>query len=55
MLGLPSGYFIAEHLNMGAIGYWLGILIGLSFAAVLLIKRLYKLSNEALVTPPSFN
>jgi Na+-driven multidrug efflux pump len=45
---------IAEYIGMGAVGYWLGILIGLSFAAVLLIKRLYKLSNEALVTPPNF-
>ena len=55
ILGLPSGYVIAEYWGMGAVGYWLGILIGLSFAAVLLIKRLYKLSNEALVTAPNFN
>ena len=55
IVGLPSGYVIAEYLGMGAVGYWLGILIGLSFAAVLLIKRLYKLSNEVLVNPPNFS
>lgn len=48
ILGLPSGYYLAEHQGMGAAGYWLGILIGLSFAAVLLIRRLIRVTHHAL-------
>lgn len=48
LLGLPSGYYLAEHQAMGAAGYWLGILIGLSFAAVFLVRRLIRVTNHAL-------
>lgn len=48
VLGLPSGYVMAEFIELGAIGYWLGILIGLSFAAVLMIRRLKALSQHAM-------
>lgn len=48
ILGLPSGYYLAEHQALGAAGYWLGILIGLSFAAVLLIRRLNRVTNHAI-------
>lgn len=48
LVGLPSGYFIAEHWALGATGYWLGILIGLSLAAVLMIRRLKVLSQHAM-------
>lgn len=48
LLGLPSGYYMAEHQGLGAAGYWFGILIGLSFAAVLLIRRLIRVTNHAL-------
>ena len=48
LIGLPSGYYLAEHEAFGAAGYWLGILIGLSFAAVLLIRRLIRVTQHAL-------
>jgi len=48
ILGLPCGYYLAEHLAYGAAGYWLGILIGLSFAAVLLIHRLIRVTSHAI-------
>ena len=48
LIGLPSGYYLAEFESMSAGGYWLGILIGLSFAAVLLLRRLIRVSNDAL-------
>lgn len=48
VLGLPAGYWLAEHQGFGAGGYWYGILIGLSLAAVLLIHRLIRVSNHAL-------
>ncbi|MDH3710559.1 MAG: MATE family efflux transporter [Cyclobacteriaceae bacterium] len=39
LLGLPSGYLLGFGLGMGAQGVWLGLLIGLSVAAVLLYWR----------------
>lgn len=48
LLGLPVGYWLAEYQGFGAGGYWYGILIGLSLAAVLLIHRLIRVSNHAL-------
>lgn len=48
ILGLPSGYYLAEYREFGAAGYWLGILIGLSFAAVLLIRHLIRVTQHAL-------
>ncbi len=53
ILGIPSGYYLAEYQGFGAAGYWLGILIGLSFAAVLLIRRLIRVTQYDLapITP----
>jgi hypothetical protein len=39
---------MAEYQGFGASGYWLGILIGLSFAAVLLVRRLIRVTQNAL-------
>lgn len=47
VIGLPCGYYLAEHQQRGAAGYWIGILIGLSFAAVLLITRLHRVTRHA--------
>ena len=41
-IGIPSGYFFAFHLNMGAQGMWLGFISGLTFAAVFLSARFLK-------------
>ena len=48
VVGIPSGYYMAEYQGFGASGYWLGILIGLSFAAVLLVRRLIRVTQNAL-------
>jgi len=50
VLGIPIGYYLAEVEQQGAAGYWIGILIGLSFAAVLLVRRLIRVTNHALST-----
>ena len=44
ILALPVGYVLGFSLNMGAIGIWIGLLTGLTIAAVLLYIRFNKLS-----------
>ncbi|MFC3414153.1 MATE family efflux transporter [Algoriphagus hitonicola] len=48
VLGLPLGYFLAFELEMGAVGVWYGLLIGLSITAVVLFYRFHKLSLRQL-------
>ncbi|WP_297335528.1 MATE family efflux transporter [Algoriphagus sp.] len=48
VLGLPLGYFLAFELEMGAVGIWYGLLIGLSITAVVLFYRFHKLSQREL-------
>ncbi|TAE24994.1 MAG: MATE family efflux transporter [Cytophagales bacterium] len=45
-MSLPLGYWLAFPLNMGAVGVWLGLLIGLTIAAILLTYRFFKLANR---------
>lgn len=57
MLALPSSYFYAFVLNLGAVGVWYGYLTGLGTAALLLTLRLQwllkkmKNSHISIVTP----
>lgn len=44
ILALPVGYVLGFSLNMGASGIWIGLLTGLTIAAVLLYIRFNKLS-----------
>ena len=47
IFGLPIGYYLTYHgINepMGAGGVWIGMIVGLTIAAVLLINRLRKIS-----------
>ncbi len=39
VINLPAGYFFAFVLGLGAPGLWMGLILGLSVAAVLLIRR----------------
>ncbi len=41
IIGLPISYALAFPLGMGAIGLWLGLVIGLAVAAVLLLWRFW--------------
>jgi MATE family multidrug resistance protein len=45
VIGLPSGYFFAFILDMGAAGMWLGVIAGLSFAAIFLSTRFLRRAN----------
>ena len=40
VIGLPLGYVLAEHVNFGPDGYWIGLIAGLAAGAVLLFARL---------------
>ena len=44
IVGLPVSYFLAFTLDMGGIGIWLGLVVGLSVAAVLLMWRFWRKS-----------
>lgn len=39
LIGIPSGYFLAFHFEMGAAGIWIGFIIGLSTSALFLSFR----------------
>jgi len=43
VIALPVGYILAFHYNMGIMGVWLGLLIGLTISAILLSSRFYML------------
>ena len=45
-MSLPLGYLLAFPLKMGAVGVWLGLLIGLTIAAILLTYRFFRLANR---------
>jgi len=46
VIGLPTGYILAFHFDMGAPGIWLGLIIGLTLASVFLINRFLKMSRK---------
>lgn len=39
LVGFPTGYYLAEIQQMQVQGYWIGMIFGLSTAAVLLLRR----------------
>ncbi|MEK2645852.1 MATE family efflux transporter [Bdellovibrio sp. BCCA] len=48
IMGLPLGYVLAFHLGVGPVGIWIGLLIGLIFASILLTWRFHILSRRYL-------
>lgn len=44
VIGLPVGYLLCFHFNLGSNGIWTGLLLGLSMAAILIFFRFRKLS-----------
>lgn len=46
IMGLPLGYLLAFHLGVGPVGIWIGLLIGLIFASILLTWRFHILSRR---------
>ena len=46
VIGLPAGYILAFHFDMGAPGIWIGLIIGLTLASVFLINRFLKMAKR---------
>lgn len=53
VMSLPLGYWLAFGLHLGAVGVWLGLLIGLTIAAILLTYRFFRLANRYRVSEPA--
>lgn len=49
LVGFPMGYYMAEHMGYQANGYWMGLIAGLSSAAILLLHRWYRLTHSILL------
>ena len=42
LIGIPAGYVLGFPFGMGGIGLWLGLVIGLAFAATLMMGRFWR-------------
>jgi len=47
VVGIPAGYYLAEYQGFEVKGYWIGMILALTIAAVFLMKRWITLSNLA--------
>lgn len=48
VIGLPSGYILGIRWNLGVTGVWLGLFIGLTASALMMIGRFYRISKVGL-------
>jgi multidrug resistance protein, MATE family len=46
MVGMPIGWWLAFHMGLGARGIWMGLIAGLSMAALLLFVRFWRSSHR---------
>lgn len=46
LVGFPISYFLGKEAVLGSLGIWIGLLSGLTFAAIMLYWRFNKLSNK---------
>jgi MATE family multidrug resistance protein len=46
LIGFPICYYLGLETNLGAIGIWIGLLVGLTVSAIMLYLRFQKLSNN---------
>ncbi|WP_019241822.1 MULTISPECIES: MATE family efflux transporter [Bacillus] len=53
IIGLPTGYLFAHFTNMGAYGYWIGLIVGLAIGAISLAIRLIYIQKKKFVTKVS--
>ncbi|WP_026701291.1 MATE family efflux transporter [Salibacterium aidingense] len=53
LLGLPAGYLLAAHTNLGPFGWWLGITVGLTSAATGFFIRLKIVQHRHASVPQS--
>ena len=53
LIGIPLGYVLCFKAGFGAEGIWIGLLLGLSVASVLLYVRFLRMANQVIFTPKS--
>ncbi|PIC80847.1 MATE family efflux transporter [Sporosarcina sp. P18a] len=46
LIGLPTGFVLARYSELGAYGYWVGLIVGLAVGAVILSFRLRYIQNK---------
>ena len=46
VIGLPSGYLLANYTSLGPYGYWMSLIIGLTTGAVFLLIRMLSLQKK---------
>lgn len=46
VIALPVGYYLAQHTSLGAFGYWIGLITGISINASSLLWRLYLVQRK---------
>lgn len=46
VIGLPFGYLLALYTDMGAFGYWIGLIVGLAVGAICLSTRLWYIQKD---------
>lgn len=49
IIGIPSGYLLAFHFKLNAVGIWLGFIIGLTFSAVFLCARFLRMAKLGVI------
>ncbi|MEC2072359.1 MATE family efflux transporter [Alkalihalophilus marmarensis] len=49
LIGLPTGYILANYTEFGPFGYWIGLITGLAVCAAALLWRLYTVEKQAKV------
>lgn len=46
VIGIPVGYLFTYRFGMGAVGMWLGLILGLTFASIFLQLRFFKITRQ---------
>jgi multidrug resistance protein, MATE family len=49
-IGFPTGYVLAFHFGLGALGLWYGLAAGLTTVAVLMTWRFHRMSRRAVTS-----
>jgi MATE family multidrug resistance protein len=55
VVGIPASYLFGFMLGLNGIGVWLGLVVGLGVAALLLNARFWTTTLKALMPAPSVN
>ncbi|MCA0969756.1 MATE family efflux transporter [Halobacillus litoralis] len=50
VIGLPSGYLLANYTSLGPYGYWMSLIIGLTAGAITLLIRMLHLQKRKIAT-----